>query len=65
MKNGKREARKRPASPLEEKSRGTVWAEQTRARCNKLTEAERARLLDRAMQIAYGGEAKPAVARRR
>ncbi len=64
MKNGKREARKRQASPPEEQSRGTVWAERTRAQCNQLSEAERARLLDRAMQIAYGAEAEPAVARR-
>ena len=46
------------------KSRGTVWAEGTRAQCNKLTTAQREKLLDRALKIAYGAEAQPAVTNR-
>jgi hypothetical protein len=59
-KNGKHLAEKRAA-----KTRGAAWAQQTRQRCNPLTEAGREKLLDRAMQIAYGPQAEPAAARRR
>ena len=64
MKTDKRPSR--PGAGSEpEKSPGTVWAEQTRAQCNKLTDTERERLLHRAMQIAYGPEAEPVPPRRR
>jgi hypothetical protein len=59
MKTEKRRPRQRPANAAE-KSLGTRWAEQTRAACNKLTDAEREKLLHRAMQIAYGAQAEPA-----
>ena len=65
MKNGKRAVPDRHAAKRQSKSRGATWAEQTRAQCNKLTSEEREKLLERAMQIAYGTEAEPAVARRR
>jgi hypothetical protein len=44
MKNGKRGAPKRQAGKREEKSRGTVLAEQMRAEGNKLTDKEREQL---------------------
>jgi hypothetical protein len=50
MKNGKRQA---TPEKREQKSRGAVWAEQTRKRCNLPTDVQREKLLDRAMQIAY------------
>jgi hypothetical protein len=59
-KNGKHLSEKRA-----EKSRGEAWAEQTRRRCNPLNDVGREKLLDRAMQIAYGTETEPAAARRR
>jgi hypothetical protein len=62
MKNGKCQA---TPEKREQKSRGAVWAEQTRKRCNPLTNVQREKLLNRAMQIAYGTEAEPAAARRR
>jgi len=65
MKNGKRATRKRRSGKRAEKSSGTVWAEQTRAQCNQLTDAEREKLLDRAVQLAYSAGAEPTVARRR
>ncbi len=43
----------KPAKP-ERKSLGEKWAAEVRAKCNKLTRAERERLLERAMQLAYG-----------
>jgi hypothetical protein len=49
----------------ERKSPGTLAVEKYRPRMNKLTAAERERLLERAMQIAYGDAAQPAAARRR
>jgi hypothetical protein len=62
MKNGKRQT---PAPrPGKDKSRGTAWAERTRAQCNTLTAAQREKLLDRALRIAYGAEVEPAVAGR-
>ena len=65
MKRGKQEATERPAEKRELHSRGAIWAERTRQRCNPMTDAQREKLLDRAMQIAYGAEAPPAAARRR
>lgn len=62
MKNGKRPS---VSAKRERKSRGAVWAEQTRKRCNPLTDAQREKLLERAMQIAYGAEAEPAASGRR
>ncbi len=50
MKTDKRQPRRTPDREPE-KSPGTVWAEQTRAQCNALTDTERERLLHRAMQI--------------
>lgn len=43
----------KPSKP-ERKSLGEQWAAEVRAKCNKLTRAERERLLERAMQLAYG-----------
>ena len=62
MKNGKRPT---ASAKREPKSRGALWAEQTRKRCNPLTDAQREKLLDRALQIAYGTEAEPAASGRR
>ena len=39
------------------KTRGTIWAEENRARCNQLTDAERERLMQRALQVVYATEA--------
>lgn len=50
--------------PAKEHSRGTAWAERTRAQCNGLTAAEREKLLERALKVAYGAEAEPAGAGR-
>ena len=47
------------------KTWGTKIVEKYRPRMNKLTAGQRERLLERAMQIAYGDAAKPAPARRR
>jgi hypothetical protein len=49
----------------EPKTWGTKVVEKLRPRMNKLTAAERERLLVRAMQIAHGDAAKPANSRRR
>jgi hypothetical protein len=49
MKNGKRPT---VSAKREQKSRGALWAEQTRKHCNPLTDAQREKLLERAMQIA-------------
>jgi hypothetical protein len=57
MRNAKREARKL-------RTRGTAWAEKTRAQCNKLDQAEREKLLERAMQIAHGTTAETTTTRR-
>jgi len=62
MKNGKRQAPER--KPHKGKSRGSLWAERTRAQCNALAPAQREKLLDRALKIAYGAEAEPAAADR-
>ena len=47
------------------KTRGTLLVEKYRPRLNKLTDAERERLLERAMQLAYGQDTQPAAPRRR
>ena len=47
------------------KTWGTRAAAEIRAQCNKLTRAERESLLERAMQLAYGTEAHPALIYRR
>ena len=54
---------KSSAKPREKKTPETIQAEAIRARCNKLTKDEREKLLNRAMQIAYG-EARHAAADR-
>jgi hypothetical protein len=54
MKNGKR--RSPENKPNKGKSRGTAWAEQTRAQCNTITGREREKLLDYALEISYGAE---------
>ena len=52
---------KRAAKPsvkkLEPKTKGTIWAEKNRARCNKLTDAEREKLMERAVEVIYGDRA--------
>lgn len=40
--------------------RGTEWARETRSECNALTDSEREALLNKALQIAYAAETKPA-----
>ncbi len=52
-------------TPTERKSSGTLIVEKYRHRMNKLTAAERERLLERAMQLAYGDAAQPTATRRR
>lgn len=47
------------------KSFGTLAVEKYRPRMNKFTRAQRDRLLERAMQIAYGIDTKTAAAGRR
>ena len=49
----------------EKKTPGTIQAQELRARCNKLTEAERRKLRDEAMRLYYGCEPKPASVGRR
>jgi hypothetical protein len=49
----------------EKKTPGTLHAEELRARCNKLTDAERSELRDEAMRLYYGCTPKPARAHRR
>jgi hypothetical protein len=46
------------------KSPGTLAVEKYRPRMNKFTRAQRDRLLERAMQIAYGIDAKTAAGHR-
>ena len=41
----------------EPKTKGTIWAEENRARCNKLTDAQREKLLARALELIYGRKA--------
>ena len=48
----------------QKKTPGTIQAEAIRARCNKLTEAERRKLRDEAMRLYYGCEPKPASSHR-
>jgi hypothetical protein len=62
VKNGKHHASER--KPDKAKSRGTVWAVGTRAQCNTLTPPERQKLMERALQIAYGSETQPSDAHR-
>ena len=57
MKNGKCNGEK--ATP------GTAQAAEIRARCNKLTEAQRRKLRDEAMRLYYGSDLKPEDAHRR
>jgi hypothetical protein len=52
----KRVAKAAVADP-EPKTKGTIWAEENRARCNKLTDAQREKLLARALEIIYGRKA--------
>ncbi len=47
------------------KSPGTLAVEKYRPRMNKFTRTQRDRLLERAMQIAYGIDSKTAAAGRR
>ena len=49
----------------QKKTSGTLQAAQLRARCNKLTEAQRRELRDEAVRLYYGCEPKPAGAHRR
>ena len=49
----------------QKKTPGTVQAARLRARCNKLTEAQRRELRDEAMRLYYGCEPKPTGAHRR
>jgi hypothetical protein len=57
MKNGK--ATREKATP------GTARAAEIRARCNKLSEAQRRQLRDEAMRLYYGSDPKPTNAHRR
>jgi hypothetical protein len=52
-------------SAAQKKTPGTIRAAAIRARCNKLTEAERRKLRDEAMRLYYECEPEPAGARRR
>jgi len=65
MKNGKGPTPERNSRTSKEKSRGTAWAERTRAQCNTLSASQREKLLDRALKIAYGAETEPAAPARR
>ena len=56
MTSHKRQASKPKTPKREPESRGTKWAAEIRAQCNKLTNEERERLLELGMQIAYGVE---------
>jgi len=44
----------------EKKTPGTLQGEEVRARCNKLTDAERAELREEALRLYYGSIPKPA-----
>jgi hypothetical protein len=57
MKNGKVDS--------EKQTPGTAQAAEIRARCNKLTEAQRRQLRDEARRLYYGTDPKPADAHRR
>jgi hypothetical protein len=57
MKNGKLAG--------EKQTPGTVQAAEIRARCNKLTEAQRRQLRHEAMRLYYGSDPKAADAHRR
>ena len=64
-KEPKKELEKKEEKPkAEKKTPGTIQAEDIRARCNKLTEAEPRRLRDEAMRLFYECEPKPAGAGR-
>ncbi len=52
-----KKAAKPPVEESEPKTKGTIWAQQNRARCNRLTDAERSKLLERALEAIYGGKA--------
>jgi hypothetical protein len=65
MSTAKVAAAKAAGRPREPKTWGTRRAAEIRAKCNKLTRAEREALLERAMQIAYGGNAHPSAQTRR
>lgn len=54
--------RAKPVAP--KKTAGTLQAEALRARCNRLTEAERRKLRDEAMRLYIGTEPRLAGARR-
>jgi hypothetical protein len=56
---------KKPVTPREKKTPGTIMAEEIRARANRLTDAERESLLSDAMRIIYGSKGKAAHASRR
>jgi len=56
---------KRVKAAGEKKTPGTIQGEEIRARCNKLTDAERAELREEAMRLYYGATPKPARAHRR
>jgi hypothetical protein len=55
---------KREKPVATKKTPGTLQAEALRARCNKLSEAERRKLRDVAMRLYYGAEPKLAGAGR-
>lgn len=48
---------KTAAAEPEPKTKGTIWAEKNRAQCNKLSDAECERLMERALEVIYGGKA--------
>jgi hypothetical protein len=48
-------AGKKAATASEHPTRGTVIAERNRARMNRLSDAQRSALLNRGMQLIYGG----------
>jgi hypothetical protein len=56
---------KRKKAPIEKATPGTVLAARARAEGNKWTDAEREKLGEQFMKFYYGGETKPATARRR
>ena len=60
-----KKAAKASGRARESRTWGTRMAAEIRAKCNKLTRAEREALLERAMRIAYGTDAQPAKTRRR
>ena len=56
---------KRKKAQLEKPSNGTALAAKLRAEGNKWTDAEREMLGEEFLKLYYGGEIKPAAARRR